>query len=575
MTTATKTGQEEKITALYARLSDDDPEEEKKKAKGGKDSDKESNSIQNQRTILFDYARQHGYLHPQFFCDDGVSGTTFEREGFRKMEELVEAGKVSTVIVKDLSRFGRNYLEVGNYLEVVYPTLGVKFVAIQENVDTEAGTGTEMMPFHNIFNEWYAAQTSKKIRAVWAMKAANGQRIDSSVPYGYIRDAEDHEKWLIDEPAAEIVQRIYALCMDGKGPTQIANQLSDERIMNPTAYKLASGRKGAHKPPTDPYVWSGDTVARILDNRQYTGCAVNFKRTTVSHKVHKAIYKPENEWQIIPNMQEPIIDENTWLRVHEMRQNRRRNTATGRKSLFSGLVFCADCGAKMHFCAAKSLKKNQEFFRCSNYKSGRGECTVHYIREMVLERLVWEAVSNLADFVKNYQSVFLFMMERQSVSTQKRELQAAWHRLELNRKRIAEIDRLYARIYEDNTAGRISDERFAKLSATYETEQTELERANTDLEERLSEADKANVDLHMLLEGLREFSEVRKLTPTIVNKLIKRIEVHSNEKKHSRGNVKVTIRFTAAGIIDLPTEQQLREMMEEIKREAKSRRLSA
>ena len=258
MTTATRSGQEEKITALYGRLSDDDG------------VDMESNSISNQRTILQDYARLHGYPHPQFFYDDGVSGTTFEREGFKEMEALEEAGKVSTIIVKDLSRFGRNYLEVGRYLEVVYPTLGVKFIAIQENVDTLAGTGTEMMPFHNIFNEWYAAQTSKKIKAVWAMKAANGKRISSSVPYGYVKDPDDHEKWLIDEPAAEIVRKIYALCLAGKGPMQIANQLEEERVLCPTAYKLSVGRAGSHLPPADPYVWSPDTVARILDHRLYS-----------------------------------------------------------------------------------------------------------------------------------------------------------------------------------------------------------------------------------------------------------------------------------------------------------------
>ena len=563
MATTVKPGQEEKITALYGRLSDDDG------------VDMESNSISNQRMILQDYARLHGYLHPRFFYDDGVSGTTFEREGFKEMEALVEAGGVSTIIVKDLSRFGRNYLEVGRYLEVIYPTLGVKFIAIQENVDTLEGTGTEMMPFHNIFNEWYAAQTSKKIRAVWAMKVANGKRIGSSVPYGYVKDPNDHEKWYIDEPAAEVVRKIYALFMGGKGPMQIANQLEDERIMCPTAYKFSAGRVGNHPAPANPYVWSSNTVARILDNRQYTGCTVNFKRTTVSYKAHKIIYKPENEWQIIPDTHEATIGESTWLRVHELRQNRRRPTATGRTSLFSGLVYCPDCGAKLHFSAAKSLKRNQEHFRCANYKSGRGECTIHFIRDVVLKQIVWEAVSGLADFVQNHQSVFLFMLAKQNVAVQKQELQAARNKLEQGRKRIKEIDALYARIYEDNAAGRISDERFARLSATYEAEQADLETSLTVLEQRLEDADKASVDLHMLLKGLREFTEVRELTPTIVNTLIRRIEVHNNEKKHSHGHVKVDIYFTAVGIIDLPTARELQAMMDEINTDARHHRLTA
>ena len=548
MAAANKSGQEEKITALYGRLSDDDG------------VDIESNSIANQRTILQDYARKNGYLHPRFFCDDGVSGTTFERPGFKEMEALVEEGKVATVIVKDLSRFGRNYLEVGRYLEVVYPTLGVKFIAIQENVDTLAGTGTEMMPFHNIFNEWYAAQTSKKIRAVWAMKASKGKRISSAVPYGYVKDPDDHEKWHIDEPAAQVVRKIYALCLAGRGPQQIANQLEDERIMCPTAYRLNAGRPGSHLPPADPYIWSRDTVARILANRQYTGCTVNFKTTTVSYKVHKEVRKPEDEWQIIPNTQEPIIDENTWLRVQELRSNKRRPTATGRKSLFSGLVYCYDCGAKLHFSAAKSLKRNQEHFRCANYKSGRGKCTIHFIRDVVLEKIVYEAVSGLADFVRCYESDFLIMQEQRETVMRKKELQAAKNQLEQARRRVAEIDRIISRIYEDNISGKISDERFRKMSATYEAEQKELERSITDCEEKLKEADKAAIDLRMLLNGLREFSMVRELTPTIVNTLIQRIEIHNNDKSSGHCYVKVDIYFTAVGMIDIPTKQELEQL---------------
>lgn len=558
MTAASKSGQEEKITALYGRLSDDDG------------VDIESNSIANQRSILQDYARKHGYLHPQFFCDDGVSGTTFDRPGFKEMEALVEAGKVATVIVKDLSRFGRNYLEVGRYLEVVYPTLGVKFIAIQENVDTLAGTGTEMMPFHNIFNEWYAAQTSKKIRAVFAMKASQGKRVSSSVPYGYVRDPDDHEKWHIDEPAAQVVRKIYALFLAGLGTRQISNYLEDERIMCPTAYKLNAGRPGHHLPPEDPFVWNADTVARILDNRQYTGCAVNFKSTTVSYKVHKQVHKPKGEWQIIPNTQEPIIDENTWLRVQELRRNKRRLTATGRKSLFSGLVFCYDCGAKLHFCASKSLKRNQEHFRCANYKSGRGKCTAHFIRDVVLEKIVYEAISGLADFVRCYEPEFLALQEQKQIVARKQELQVTKNRLEQARRRTAEIDRIISRIYEDNIAGKISDDRFVKMSASYEAEQKELEKSISDCEEKLKNADKAATDLRILLRGLREFSMVRELTPTIVNTLIQRIEVHNKDMYDGHSHVKVDIYFTAVGMIDIPTEKELEQLRTDFQKSRQS-----
>ena len=548
-------GQEEKITALYGRLSDDDG------------VDMESNSISNQRTILQDYAKKNGYLHPVFFYDDGVSGTTFERPGFKEMEAMIEAGKVSTIIVKDLSRFGRNYLEVGRYLEIVYPTLGVKFIAIQENVDTLAGTGTEMMPFHNIFNEWYASQTSKKIRAVWAMKAANGKRIGSTVPYGYVKDKENREIWHIDESAAAVVRHIFALCLSGMGPLQIAKQLEREQILTPTAYFISVGRDTRNSMPANPYLWSDSSVDNILANRQYTGCAVNFKSTSVSYKVHKTVYKPEEEWQIIPNMQEPIIDENTWLRVQELRKNKRRPTATGRKSLFSGLIFCPDCGAKLHFCAAKSLRPNQEFYRCANYKDGRGSCKIHYIRNVVLEQIVQTAVSDLANFVRNYEAVFLYMLSRKTEAEKKTELSAMRQRLTAAQNRISEIDRVISRLYEDNILGKISDERFSKMSAGYESEQKALEAEVAEIEQKLKDADKAGVDLRMLLKGLREFTEVKELTPELVNTLIRRIEVHNSDRSSGKIRVKVDIYFTAAGMIDLPTEKELEKLMQEYRKD--------
>jgi len=398
MTTAMKlNGQaDEKITALYCRLSVDDD-----------NKDEESNSITNQKQILQDYARKEGYTNTMFFVDDGVSGTTFQRPDFMRMERMAENGEIGTIIVKDLSRFGREQVEMGRLTQVVYPSLGIRFIAIQERVDTLTGDGVEMMPFHNIFNEWYAAQTSKKIRAVWQSKADNGKRVSSTVPFGYVKDADNKEKWLVDEPAAEVVRKIYALCLAGRGPSQIARQLEKEQILIPSAYYESIGRTHARKVESDSCRWDQKTVVGILENRQYTGCAVNFKTTTVSYKVHKTIYKPTEEHQIIPNMQEPIISEEQWLRVQELRQHRRRPTATGRTSLFSGLVYCYDCGAKMHFAAAKSMTRNQEHFRCSNYKSGRGNCSVRYIRDVVLGRIVLEAISEFADFVKCHEAVFL------------------------------------------------------------------------------------------------------------------------------------------------------------------------
>ena len=555
MTTANKSnGQtEEKITALYCRLSQDDG------------LDCESNSISHQKDILLSYARQNGFLNPQFFVDDGISGTTFERADFKRMEALIENGEVSTVIVKDLSRFGRNYLEVGQYLEIRYPSLGVRFIAIQENVDSARNSGAELMPFHNIFNEWYAAQTSKKIRAVNQMKAQQNRRVASSVPYGYKKDPDDREKWLIDESAAEVVRHIFDLCVAGRGPMQIAKQLEREKILTPTAYYNSIGRAASNPMPENPYQWSDSTVENILANRQYTGCAVNFATTTVSYTVHKTVYRPPEEQQIIPDMQDPIISEKQWLRVQELREHRRRPTKTGRTSLFSGLVYCPDCGAKLHFAAAKSITRNQEHFRCSNYKSGRGKCTVHFIRDVVLERIVSEAVGNLADFVRCYEPVFLYQAAKKNAAVRKTEQQRLKRTLESGKARIREIDGIISRLYEDNISGKISDERFMKLTANYEAEQKELERTVSESENTLSEAEKQSVDLRMLLKGLREFTEMRELTPTIVNTLIERIEVHNNDKYDGHCHVKVDIYFTAVGMIDIPTEQEIRAMMEEIR----------
>ena len=302
----------------------------------------------------------------------------------------------------------------------------------------------------------------------------------------------------------------------------------------------------------------------ILENRQYNGCAVNFKSTTVSDKVHKKIHNAKEDYQIIPNMQEPIISEEQWLRVQELRKHRRRPTATGRTRLFSGLVYCADCGAKMHFAAAKSLTRNQEHFRCSNYKSGRGECTVHYIRDVVLEKIVFEAISSLADFVKCHESVFLYMLAKKTNAMRQKEHKRLELAVEQGTKRIAEIDRLIEKVFEQNASGILSDERFSKMLQSYEKEQKALTQEVADSRQTLEEAKQKATDLRLLLRTLREMTEINELTPTLVNSLIERIEVHNNDKSSGHCYVKVDIYFTAVGMIDIPTEQKILAMMEEI-----------
>lgn len=552
------------ITALYCRLSVEDIKDENGKKKRNID---ESNSISNQKQILSDYAKKHGYTNTMFFVDDGISGTSFDRSDFNRMQRMVEEGKIGTIIVKDLSRFGREHIEGGRLAEIVYPTLGVTFISIHENVNTSTGEGMEMMPFYNIFNEWYAAQTSKKIRDVWKSKSDNGKRVSPTVPFGYMKDPADKEKWLIDEPAAEIVRKIFALCLDGRGPSQIARQLEKENIMVPSAYYQSVNRKCSQKVPIGSCHWDTKTVVHILENRQYTGCAVNFKSSTVSYKVHKKVYFDEEDQVIIPNMQEPIISEEEWLKVQELRKNKRRPTKTGRTSLFSGLVFCPDCGAKLHFCASKSLRRDQEFFRCANYKDGRGTCKIHYIRDVVLEDIVKEAISGLADFVKCHEAVFLYMLAKKNSAMQKAEYNRMKLAVDRDEKRIKNIDRLIKSLYEDKVLGELEDDRYTTLMAEYEKEQRELIASVAAMRKTLESTDQKAVDLRLLLKTLRELTDVNELTPTIVNSLIDRIEVHNNDKSGGHCYVKVDIYFSAVGMIDIPTAEEIRAMIEEIKKD--------
>ncbi len=513
------------------------------------------------------YARQHKLPNPRFFVDDGISGTTFERSGFKEMQALAEAGQIGIIVVKDLSRFGRNYLEVGKYLEITYPTLGIRFIAIQENVDTFQNGGTEMMPFHNIFNEWYAAQTSKKIRAVWKSKADRGERISPTIPYGYMKSPDNPKQWIIDEAVADNVRYIFKLCLDGLGPTQIAKRLTREHILTPTAYFMSIGKAVANKNITDPYRWVTETVKNILSNRQYTGCTVNFKSTILSYKVHKKIENDERDWQIIPNTQEAIIDEDTFNRVQELRNSRRRNTATGRTSLFSGLAYCADCGSKLYFCASKSIDKDKEFFRCSAYKDNTGSCTIHFIRNVVLEQMVIETIQKVAEYIAQFEPVFLYLFAKKHKLSKQQDLKAAKLKLSQSKARIEEIDRVLTKLYEDNALGKITDERFEKLSSTYEKEQRELANNVSKAETDIAEAEKDNVDMKVFLKTIRNCTDLKELTPAIVNTLIKKIYVHNAEKVDGHKKVKIDIEFVAVGLISIPDEKELLSLMDEIRNE--------
>ena len=550
------------ITALYCRLSVDDfDEKDKRKNK----EELESNSITHQKQILEDYCKRNGISNYRFFTDDGISGTTFDRPGFQEMEEMIENGFIGTVIVKDLSRFGRDHVFSGYYTQIKYPSLGVNFIAIQDNVDIEKGTGVEMMPIQNVFNEWHAQQTSKKIRAVWQNKRDHGERVSATVPYGY-KKAKKDTQWYIDEPAAEIVRYIFKLAMEGLGPTKIANRLREEKYITPTEYFYQINRKTRNERPVDPYNWQDTTVKHILDNPQYTGCTVNGRSSIVSYKVHKKIEYDESEWQIIPNTQEAIIDEETFKAVHEMRASRRRNTATGRTSLFSNLVFCGDCGSKMYFCASKSINEKQEFFRCSAYKENRGTCTIHFIRNVVLEEMVLETIRKTAKYISENETVFLYLYEKNHRLSVAKEMRDTKLRVEQAKKRIKELDGLISASFEQLARGTISEERFKFFCDKYEAEQKELTKFVAETEAEIQTAKQDAVDLKAFLENIRECTDIQKLTPTLVNTLIKKIEIFNSVKgEDGKKHVPIKIHFRSVDIVTVPDEEEIIAAMEEIR----------
>ena len=555
---------QEKITALYCRLSVEDIKDDSDKRRKGKVD--ESNSISNQKQILSDYAKKHGYTNTMFFVDDGISGTSFDRSDFNRMHRMVEEGKIGTIIVKDLSRFGREHIEGDRLAEIVYPSLGVTFISIHENINTATGEGMEMLPFYNIFNEWYAAQTSKKIRAVWQSKSDNGERVSSAVAYGYKKSPDDPRQWIIDEPAAKVVRYIFRLCLEGLGVTKIARRLEAEQILTPTAYYNSIGRKSRNK-VIDPYRWSSNSVDHILENMQYTGCTVNFKSSTVSFKVHKTVYHPEDDWVIIPNTQEVIIDMDTWERVQEIKKHRRRNTATGRQSVFSGLMYCGDCGSKLYFGAAKSIKEHQEFFRCASYKENRGSCSIHYIRNVVLEKMVLKLIREAAEYITEYEPVFLYLYGKQHELHKANNFKAAKQELEKSKQRIVALDKLIQVAFEKNVLGTLRDDLFERMTANYEQEQRELMQSVAELEHRLASAEQDNVDLRAFLSIIRKCTDLQELTPELVNRLITKIEVFASTKdENGKKHVPIKVHFIGVGILEIPETQTIIDAKEEIRK---------
>ena len=409
-----------------------------------------------------------------------------------------------------------------------------------------------MMPFHNIFNEWYAAQISKKIRAVNEMKAAKGKRVSSTVAYGYKKIEGDKEQWYIDEPVAEVVRKIFELCLSGKGPSQIARQLEREKILTPTAYYYSVGRNACNPMLVNIYRWSTETIINILDNRQYTGCTVNGKTTTISYKIHKVVEKSKEEYQIIPNTQEAIINENTWLRVHELRKNKRRNTATGRKSLFSGLVYCADCGKKMYLCRSSTMKQ-KEYFNCSSYrKQKKSTCTSHQITVEAIEEIVLSYLKRVSDFVIDHEGDFVDIAIQHSRLLSRKEVAKKARQVSEAENRIKALNKIIQSLYEDKVMGKITEERFVLMSEAYEQEQQQLKETVENSQSEINRYDEINDNINNFVSLVVRTGRIRKLTPEIVRLLIDKVIVSEKVKTEDGYKRTVTICLTHVGEIELP-----------------------
>lgn len=526
---------QQKITILYCRLSNEDA------------LDAESNSITNQRNILLRYAADHGFMNTRILVDDGYTGTNFNRPGVQEGLSLVEQGLVGTWIVKDMSRFGRDYLQVGRYTEIVFPSFDVRFIAVNDGVDSARGTD-DFTPIRNVFNDFYAKDTSKKVRAVLKARGTSGKHMGKP-PYGYRFDPADRNHWIIDEDAAPVVKRIFDLSIAGNGPSRIARILEADKVL--TTKALYAQRKGEPLPER-PYHWVEQSIVGILERMEYTGCVCNFKTFSKSYKLKKRIPNASEDMFILPDTQEAIITQEQWDRVQELRKHKRRTTKGERQGMFSGLVVCADCGSKLHFATCKNYDGKQDRYVCARYKSGRGTCSAHYIREDVLREVVLERIRAVTEYIRSDVEGFQedWLMCRRA--DQEKSIREDKRRLEKAKKRLADIDVLMTRIYEDMALGNLSRERYQKMTEGYEAEQAALNNEVIGLEDWVATREEMEDNLDQFLALMEKYVDIPELTPTIVNEFIKQIIVYAPEKVNSKRTQKVKIVFNFLEEVEVP-----------------------
>ena len=538
---------QQKITIIYCRLSVEDIKEDTKDGKGNSKAD-ESNSIQNQKELLLRYAKDHGYTNTKVLIDDGYTGTNFNRPGVQEGFELVKQGLVGCWLVKDLSRFGRDYLTVGQYTDIIFPSYDVRFIAVNDGVDSERGDSEGMAAIRNLFNEWYPRDTSKKVRVSLHQRGTSGKHMGKP-PYGYRCDPEDKEHWILDEEAAPVVKMIFDMSIDGKGPEQIARILEEKQIL--TAKALYAKQK--KKPmPERPYHWIGQSVVGILERQEYTGCTVNFKTYSKSYKLKKRIPNDPENMFYLPDTQEAIVSQAQFDRVQELRKNKRRPAKAERQGFFSGLLFCADCGGKLHFATSKSFEGKQDHYVCNHYKSNRGTCTAHYIREDTLRDIVLERIRAVNEYIRSdvdgFQEEYLQCRKadhEQSIRDDKKKVEQA-------KKRLASLDVIISRLYEDFALGEISKDRYKKMSADYEEEQERLRLEIDVIEEWVEQREEMDEGLNAFIALTQKYVDVKELTQTIVNEYIKKIVVFAPDKSSGKRQQKVKIYFNFVDDVEIP-----------------------
>ena len=515
----------DKITALYCRLSQEDEN------KG------DSDSIVNQKAILTKYAEENGFTNIQVFVDDGYSGVSFNRPDFQRLLELMEKGKVKTLITKDLSRLGRNYIEVGNYTEILFPRWNVRYIAINDNFDSLYNEGNELAPFKNLFNEWFARDTSKKIRAVFKAKAERGERIGTSIPYGYKKDPDVKSHLLVNEETAPVVKMIFDLCAVGNGPRVIANMLREKKILKPTVYRYRqTGNYGCITDTDDIYGWNDRTVAGILDNEIYLGHTVNCKTTVASYKDKRKIDRPESEWLRFENTHEAIIDQTTWDIVRKVRAGKRRRTNMGEINKYSGLLCCADCGSKLYFVRGTTIKPESYGFICSRYRKHMGEeqCTPHSIKEKVLDEIILEEIRKATYYARSKTQEFAQFINKKSSSENRRELTAKVNELSKLERRNADLNDLFKRLYEDNFHGKITNEQFRMLSDGYNVEQREIKEQIPKLQAEIDELKAAATNVDKFIDIAHKYTDLQELTPEVLRTFIAKVVIHERTDKWSK-----------------------------------------